>query len=219
MNPVIRLCLIAIIVTAYPLAATSKEVKEKDFSGWLEAYDSLVYSEDYNGFVFFNEDKRGKYDKVLLDSVTIYGRDAKANAGIAKEASEYLTEGVRALYKSRGIGADKPGPGVLRFSAAITGVEKSKEDLKAHNVIPVSALFRGAKAATGNLNTYIDAMFEAKMEDSVTGERVAAIVRRGIGETEKKSGDEFEFEDVKPTLDIWLEAKGRMLDEFLAKRR
>ena len=57
------------------------------------------------------------------------------------------------------------------------------------------------------------------MVDSVTGERVAAIVRRGIGATEKKSGDEFEFEYLKPTLDLWLEAKGRMMDEFLAKRR
>ncbi len=61
-------------------------------------------------------------------------------------------------------------------------------------------------------------MFEAEMVDSVTGERAAAIVRRGIGETEKKSGDELTFEDVQPTLDAWLESYEKTLDEFLARR-
>jgi hypothetical protein len=100
---------------------------------------------------------------------------------------------------------------------AITGVEKSTEELKAHNLIPVSALFRGAKAATGNLNTYIDAMFEAELVDSVSGERVAATVRKGISQTEKKSGDDLAFEDVKPTLDMWLESYRQTLKDLLAR--
>jgi hypothetical protein len=33
-------------------------------------------------------------------------------------------------------------------------------------------------------------MFEAEMVDSVSGERVAAIVAKGIEETEKRSGDD-----------------------------
>ena len=84
---------------------------------------------------------------------------------------------------------------------AITGAEKSKEDLKAYNFVPVAAVFRGAQAATGNVSTYIDTMFEAEMVDSVSGERVAAIVAKGIEETEKRSSDNLTFDDVKPTLD------------------
>ena len=86
--------------------------------------------------------------------------------------------------------ASDPGPGILRIKLAITAVEKSKEDLKAYNFVPVAAVFRGAQAATGNVTTYIDAMFEAEMVDSVSGERVAAIVAKGIEETEKRSGDD-----------------------------
>ena len=204
-----------ILSSSHALAA--KELKAKDFSGWMDDYDSLVFSEETNAFVFFNEDKRGIYKKVLLESVSVYSLDAKADPVLASKATDYLTAGVRQILEDQGILAQEPGPTVLRYSMAITGVEKSKEDLKAHNLIPVSALFRGAKAATGNLDTYIEAMFEAKLVDSVTGERVAATVRKGIGETEKKSGDELTFEDVKPTLDVWLAGYSETLKNFIAR--
>ena len=216
---IFRSSILALLIAAMTSAAWgAREVKPKDFSGWMDDYDSLVFSENLNAFVFFNEEKRGKYDKILLQSVTVYARDAKTDSDIANQATDYLTSAVRELLEERDVLATEPGPGVLRYHMAITGVEKSKEELKAYKEIPVSALFRGAKAATGNLNTYIDAMFEAEMVDSVTGERAAAIVRRGIGETEKKSGDELTFEDVKPTLDAWLESYGKTLDEFLASK-
>ena len=107
---------------------------------------------------------------------------------------------------------------MLRLKVAITAVEKSKEDLKAYNFVPVAAVFRGAQAATGNVATYIDAMFEAEMVDSVSGDRVAAIVAKGIEETEKRSGDELTFEDVKPTLDKWVAQYSKTLDGYLAQR-
>ena len=196
----------------------AREVGSEDFSGWMEDYSSMTYVEESNAFLFENKEKRGKYKKVMLQSVTVYAKNAKANDGIADQSSDYLTEGVRNLLEQKGVLAQEPGPDVLRYSMAITGVEKSKEELKAHNLFPVSALFRGATAATGNLSTYIDAMFEAEMTDSLTGERVLATVRKGIAETEKTSGDELTFEDVRPTLDLWLETFAQTLDDFLAKR-
>jgi hypothetical protein len=44
-------------------------------------------------------------------------------------------------------------------------------------------------------------------------------VRKGITDTEKKSGDTLEFEDVIPTLDTWLESYAQMLDDFLATKK
>ncbi len=218
MKSLFNLFVVLSAVFVASLSMAQQEIKPADFSGWLEDYDKLVFSEELNSFVFFNEEMRGKYDKVMLQSVTVYAVDAKSNKHIATRASDYLTEGARKVLEDKGVLAMEPGPGVLRYNMAITGVEKSKEDLKAHNLIPVSALFRGAKAATGNLNTYIDAMFEAELVDSVTGEQVAATVRKGIGATDKKSGDELEFEDVKPTLDMWLESYSKTLDAFLARK-
>ena len=107
---------------------------------------------------------------------------------------------------------------MLNLRVAITGTEKSKEDLKAYNFVPVAAVFRAGQAATGKVATYIDTMMEAEMTDSVTGMRVMAVVQKGIGETEKRSGDELTFEDVVPMLDIWLQTYDKTLDNFLAKR-
>lgn len=196
----------------------AKEISDNDFSGWLDDYDSLEFNEAKNSFVFFNEEARGKYDKVLLESVTVYSVNSKANKVMASKATDYLREGVLKVLTDSDILATEAGPTVLRYSMAITGVEKTKDELKAHNIIPVSALFRGAQEVSGKVSTYIDSMFEAELVDSVTGDRVAATVRKGIGETTKRSGDELTFEDVKPTLDLWLEQYAQTLEEFLAQR-
>ncbi len=45
-----------------------------------------------------------------------------------------------------------------------------------------------------------------------------AIVAKGIGTTEKKSGDELVFEDLVPTLDRWLENYRKTVNEFIEKR-
>lgn len=210
--------LAAAVLGLSALTAAADNMSVKDFSGWLGSYDQLVYVEDKNMYVFFNENARGKYAKVMLESISVYGANARSDTAVANQATDYLTTGVRQLFADKGILATEPGPATLRYSMAISGIEKSAESLKAHNLIPVSALYRGVKAASGNLDTFIDATFEAQLVDSISGERVAATVRRGISETEKKSGDALEFSDVKPTLDLWLDSYSRTLDDFLARR-
>ncbi len=213
------LCIVFTVATAMAgPSSLAQNVSTRDFSGYLDDYDKLVFSEDLNAFVFFNEDKRGKYSKVYFESLSIYTREAKASGEVALQSADYLQEGLTEIFRERGVLAIEPGPGVLTFNVALTAVSKTKEGLKPHNVIPVSALFRGAKEATGKVDTFIDVMFEAELTDSQTGERAAAIVRRGIGETEKKSGDDLSFEDVKPTLDLWLETYKGTIDAFLASR-
>ena len=218
MQSIMKFVLVLLVVTTSTLAMSAREVKTKDFSGWMKDYDSLTYNEERNAFLFFNEAKRGSYTKVILEEVVVYSRDGEADPEIAEKSTSYLSQGLADLLASKGLAATEPGPGVLRLKLAITGAEKSKEDLKAYNFVPVAAVFRGAQAATGNVATYIDAMFEAEMVDSVSGDRVAAIVAKGIEETEKRSGDALTFDDVKPTLDKWLAQYDKTLDGFLAKR-
>ena len=218
MRSITRLLLVLLVITSSTLAMAARELKTKDFSGWMNDYDSLVFSEERNAFLFFNEDKRGTYSKVILEEVVIYSENGEAGGQIAEESTSYLSKGLAELLASKGLAASDPGPGILRLKLAITAVEKSKEDLKVYNFVPVAAVFRGAQAASGNVATYIDAMFEAEMVDSVSGERVAAIVAKGIEETEKRSGDDLTFDDVKPTLDKWLAQYSETLDRYLAKR-
>ena len=219
MRSITRLLIVLLVTASSTLAMADREVKTKDFSGWMKDYDSLKYNEERNAFLFFNEAKRGVYNKILLEKVVIYSEDGVAAGEIAEESSAYLSKGLAAMLASRGVAASEAGPDVLRLKLAITAVEKSKEDLKAYNFVPVAAVFRGAQAATGNVSTYIDAMFEAEMVDSVSGDRVAATVAKGIEETEKRSGDALTFDDVKPTLDKWIAQYSKTLDGYLAQRK
>ena len=218
MRFITRLLLVSLLVASSTLAMAAREIKTKDFSGWMNDYDSLVFSEERNAFIFFNEARRGTYTKVILDEVAIYSENGEATGEIAQQSTRYLSEGLADLLASKSLAAAEPGPGILRLRLAITAVEKSKEDLKAYNFVPVAAVFRGAQAATGNVATYIDAMFEAEMVDSVSGDRVAAIVAKGIEESEKRSGDKLTFDDVKPTLDKWLAQYSETLEGYLAQR-
>lgn len=211
------LILVAALALTTTNAMAAREVKTKDFSGWMDDYDSLVFHEERNAYIFFNEEKRGKYQKVLLESVSIFSENSDGEESIARKASDYLESGVKQLLAERNMRASEPGPGVLRLAIAITGVEKSKEDLKVYNFVPVAAVFRGAQAATGNVSTYIDTMFEAEMVDSVSSERLGAIVAKSIEETEKRSGDDLTFDDIVPTLDKWLAQFGETLDGYLGK--
>ena len=218
MQLVMKFVLVLLVVVSSTLTMADREVETKDFSGWMKDYDSLVYNEERNAFLFFNEAKRGTYNKVILEKVAVYSKSGEVDTKIAEQATSYLAKGLADLLENKGLAASKPGPGVLRLKLAITGAEKSKEDLKVYNFVPVAAVFRGAQAATGNVATYIDAMFEAEMVDSVSGDRVAAIVAKGIEETEKRSGDALTFDDIKPTLDKWLAQYNKTLDDYLAKR-
>ena len=200
-------------------SAQAQEVKTKDFSGWMQSYENLVYIEDRNAWLFTNEDRRGTYESIMLGNVSVYGSNVEENSDIAQQASDYMRDGMIQMFKDEGVYAPEAGPGVVKLSIAITGAEKSVESMKARDVIPVAAVFRGAKAATGNLKTYIDVMFEGEAVDSVSGDRVMAIVTRDYGDTDKKSGDEFAFEDLVPTLDRWLAQYRETLRGYLAKKQ
>lgn len=207
-----------ILVLGCGTSMAAKELKTKDFSGWLKNYDTLTYSEDRNAFLFSNEEYRGSFEKVMLDPVELYSAKGNSNNEDAAQAAAYLNDGIRKLFSDKGILATEPGPKVARLKLAITGVEKTKEELKAYNLIPVSAVFRGAQAATGNVATYIATMFEGEAVDSTSGDRVLAIVIKSISETSKRSGDILTFEDFKPTLDQWLEQFSHTVDQYVQKK-
>jgi hypothetical protein len=191
------------LLGSLPLLA-DREISKHDFSGWLDDYESLSYVEERNAFVFFNEARRNYYSRVQLDSVVVFVEDQEVDTTVANEATQYLTTAVNDLLLEQGIDATEPAQDVLTLRLAITGAENSKEDLKPRNFIPVAAVFRTAQAATGKVPTYIDTMFEAEMRDSLGGDRVAAVVVKAVNETEKRSGDDLQFEDIRPTLDAWV---------------
>ena len=133
------------LVICAPFAVAQQPISTKDFSGWMQNYDSLIFDKDRNAFIFENEVKSGVYEKIMLESVVLHGVGVEQNPEIADQANKYLYQGIRDIMQRKGIGADKAGPKVLRVNVAITGVRKSKESMKVYHVLPVAAVFRGAQ--------------------------------------------------------------------------
>ena len=92
MRSITRLLIVLLVAASSTLAMANREVDTKDFSGWMKDYDSLTYNEERNAFLFFNEDKRGAYNKILLDKVVIYSENREPAGEIAEEAASAASE-------------------------------------------------------------------------------------------------------------------------------
>ena len=99
-----------LVITSSTLAMAARELKTKDFSGWMNDYDSLVFSEERNAYLFLNEAKRGSYSKVILDEVVIYSENGEAGGQIAEESTSYLAKGFGGPACQQGYGGVRSRP-------------------------------------------------------------------------------------------------------------
>lgn len=108
-----------------------------------------------------------RYDRFVVDPVefrpgTTVSSDVDAAA--LEQLKGELDAAVRTVFSASFAPADAPGPGVLRVRYAITGVETSQPVLNALTLLLVGPV------SNGGVST------EAEVVDSVTGERLAALV-------------------------------------------
>ncbi len=219
MNILTKIVLISTAMVLFSSSAFSaREIDDDDFSGWLGDYKDLEMNQELNVYRYINEEAKGNYENVIVKPVIFVEVEGeKSNTELGQQAAKYMTEQLRANLDANGYLTDTAGPKTLQIQMAITGTRKSKEDIKARNLIPVAAIFRAGQAATGNVATYIDVMVESEITDSVSGERVAAVVAKGIDETEKRSGDALNFKDITPVLDEWVSRYQGILKSMFGK--
>ena len=144
------------------------------------------------------------YKSVWLKEVVLYPEPQtgpQVSAETLQEIQAYLekkfSERIGSLVKL----VDKPGPQVLAMEAAVTAVEIKTEGMKAYEVIPMAAVFAGAKAAAGKRAQDVRVCVEVKFTDSQTGELVAAVVRDIQGDKLKGKKDRLTLEDMQGNLD------------------
>jgi hypothetical protein len=191
-------------------AAIADKDKIEDVSGYLgpDMYAMLEEVEIKDG----RKSRRwigpklsfANYKSILIEDVILYP-EPQPTEQVSEETldavSKYLTEKLREKIGSVLNLATEPGPDVLRIQTAITGVKISTEGMKAYEVLPVTAIFGGLKAVTGNRAQEVQVFIEAKMSDSETGEVVGAGIRRLEGKNLKGKRDKLELEDMLESLD------------------
>ena len=164
---------------------------------WLKKpHQDLSFLKDYKAIVF-------SPIEVWMDPESGYrGVDPNELKLITDYFLEQLQNGLSENYEI----VEKDGPNVMNLRIAITGVQKTKPQRKAYDLIPVklawnagSAVYR--KVAGKHLDAY-EATVEMEIRDTQSGERlVAAIDRHAVNKTTDK--DEDTWAPLQKVLDYW----------------
>lgn len=154
------------------------------------------------------------YSKIMIAPVTFWGGDdTKVSAADQQALCNYFYTVLQKDLSQNFTVVDQPGPGVLKFSAALTDASSAVPVLRTISIVvpQARALSTIKMVATGTYAFVGSAQGEAKLTDSVTGQLLAAWADKRVGGASLKNVDVFTWGDADNAMDYW--AKG--LDERL----
>jgi hypothetical protein len=206
MNKSIHWVSIGALLAAVSFAQASYAQEEN--SGFLSDYTVLKEEKDAAGETVMRyvspKLKSGAYQKVLLDPAQYYPTPKpteQVEAQTLAEIRNHLDKGLHAKLGAKVTLATEPGPGVLRVRPAITAVGAKAAGLKPYQLIPIAFVVSSVKGRGQEATIQV----EVELTDSVTGERMGAVVRKGVGT--KLAGDKAKLAlgNVQPLLDKWID--------------
>src|SRR5271154_4049767 len=156
----------------------------------------------------------GSYNKIMIAPVTYWAADdSKVSAADQQALCNYMyTVLVTDLGKTFVI-VDQPGPGVLKVSGALTDASSAVPVLRSISVVvPQARAVSVLKmAATGTYAFVGSAQCAIKINDSVTGQLLAAAVDKRVGGASIKNVDVWQWGDAENAMDYW----GNEIDQRL----
>lgn len=206
--------------------AATKQARKTETSGFLGDYSKLkTGGETENGdralLYYFNPEAQwAKYDKILMNPVRVYAsKESKINDLDREKLQalvDYFDASVRTSLATDYTFVDKPAADAIRLRIALTDAEGSKIVLDTmSNILPPALVIGALKTAFTGSSTGVGAAgVEVELQDSVTGERLAAMVDRRVG-TKTFEGKFDKWDDVKEAIDYW----SQRLKERLADKR
>ncbi len=197
-----------------PISAHS----EQQFSGFLGDYKKLAEEKDTAGETVFRyinpKISAGGYDSLLIDATQFYPApkpSEQVSEGTLNDIRNYVDKGLREKLGEKLTLATEAGPGVLRIRPAITAVAAQTQGLKPYQLIPIGFLISSAKGRGKEAAIQM----EVDVVDSVSGERMGASLRRGIGAKLEKKDSQLTLDHLRPTLDNWIETGSAFIGEKL----
>lgn len=174
------------LIVALTLVFSSQAwgTEQPKVSDFIQPAPVLTPTPDMEGVWHWN--KAGvqfkNYDKILLEGIEIFIAPDSDYKGINPNQMKALTDSMRiamieALEPEYPV-VSKPGPGVMVGRIAITNVHLGKPAHRIGQYTPIGLLFGGVQKLAGVEKdlTLKDAMVEAELFDSQSGERLAVRV-------------------------------------------
>ncbi len=179
--------LLLVFISLSPFTSAQSEEDQVQFSGFLGDYSALQPDPDGRWLLLYrkSEDVLKDYTRFIIDPVFVYFQENEEGNGFDPEEISQLTDYFRREVEEELAKSEKyrvvfvPGPGVARFRAAITNVNPGGRK----GNIAVKAVGTGVGMATVPLVGIFtprvslgDASVEVEILDSLTEERIAAMV-------------------------------------------
>jgi len=157
------------------------------------------------------------YNKIIVAPVTFWAQDdSKVSAADQQTLCDFAHHAfVTELGKNFTI-VDEPGPGVIKLSAAFTDATSAVPVLRSISVVVPQARLLSAvkKLATGTYAFVGSAQGAMKLNDSVSGELLAAAVDERAGGTSVKNVTVFQWGDAENAMDYWANLTDQRLASF-----
>ncbi len=157
------------------------------------------------------------YNKIMIAPVTFWANDdSKVSAADQQALCDYT---YNVLVKDLGknfVIVDQPGPGVLKLSVALTDATSAVPVLRSVSVIvpQARALSLIKMAATGTYAFVGSAQGALKLNDSTSGQLLAAAVDKRVGGTSVTNVTVFQWGDAEHAIDYWAELTDQRLVSF-----
>ena len=199
------------------------QTRDVTTSGFLSDYAQLNEgSGDEAQLLYINpQTDFAAYNKILMDPVKIYSSEDNKLEELSEEdrlrVLNYLDATIREQLKSDYTFVKEQGPGVIRLRIAITEAQGSQVVLDTmSSIIPIGmALGLIKKVATGTNLSVGEAGIEMELQDSQTGQRLAAAVDKRAGR--KYTGKFDKYHTVEDAFDHWAERLQKKLAELRQK--
>jgi hypothetical protein len=157
------------------------------------------------------------YTAIMIAPVTFWAADdSKVSAADQQTLCNYTySDFAKDLGKNFTI-VDQPGPGVIKLSIALTDATSAVPVLRSVSVvIPQARLLSAIKmVATGTYAFVGSAQGAMKVNDSVSGELLAAAVDKRAGGTSIKNVDVFQWGDAENAIEYWANLTDQRLVAF-----
>jgi hypothetical protein len=225
MKTTLRTALIMMVAFAL-MAGTGWAKKEMRKSGFLSDYSKLKEGKKGQAeFVYIKEGANWKsYDKIMIDHLVFFmSEDAQYKGIQPDELKEIADTWHRAFIQA--VQGDyeithEPGPGVLRFRAAITDVSPTKRALNMiTTVVPVGLAFSVIKKGVTGAGTGVGKVTsEAEILDSSTNEVLAAAIDFKAGQKYRVDKALSKWGHIRLAIESWAKSLRDRLGELSGRK-
>lgn len=191
---------------------TSKVTDKEHYSGYLSNYENLQEVTTTSGETAMRwvvpSWNPNAYDTVVFQHLDIYPApqpNERVNKQTLEELQTYMTDSAKGVLGQKyrivtNTQSTQAGSKTLILRAAMTGVSASNTGMKWYEVVPVAAVIGGVSAASGHRDQDTELFLEAELIDAKSGQTVAKVVRKVMGESVRNASQSITAKDFKVAI-------------------